>query len=139
MTEIQQRIGQLADSAAAEPMPDDLAKWLTQLENLVGVPFNYLVPDIAMLPPETLRFFHIDPNWINALVDGATSIGRHFETPNAYAFVQHAEHANLMAARSQTTEMKHLVRQVQLSKIPARDIAWKGHDLARCALSEPAG
>jgi hypothetical protein len=34
------------------------------------------VPDERMLPPESLRFFYLDGNWVDALVDGAFSIGR---------------------------------------------------------------
>jgi hypothetical protein len=57
-------------------MPQPLVDWLTELALLNGVPFNYLVPDEAMLPPESIRFFYLDDNWISALVDGAMSIGR---------------------------------------------------------------
>lgn len=57
-------------------MPEDLLNWLSQLSLLQGVPFNYLVPDEGMLPPESIRFFYLDPNWVNALTDGANSIGR---------------------------------------------------------------
>lgn len=49
--------------------------WLTQLQMLKGVPFNYLVADMAMLPGESLRFFQVDKGWLNALLDGAFSIG----------------------------------------------------------------
>ena len=40
------------------------------------MPFPYLVPDEALLPVESLRFFTIDPLWIECLRDGAFSIGR---------------------------------------------------------------
>ncbi|WP_106743597.1 hypothetical protein [Yoonia maritima] len=122
MSEHSARLAELAQATAADPMPDDLANWLTHLENLVGVPFNYLLPDSKMLPPETLRQFHIDPNWINALIDGAMSIGRHFESQNALGLAQQAEHANLLSARSQTAEMKQMLRQTQLSQIPKREL-----------------
>lgn len=59
-----------------ESIPDNIVDWLAKLRVLTGVPFAYLVPDERMLPPESLRFFHLDPNWIAALVDGALSIGR---------------------------------------------------------------
>jgi len=49
--------------------------WLTRLHLLRGVPFGYLVPDIAMLPSESIRFFQVDAGWIDALIDGAFSIG----------------------------------------------------------------
>ena len=41
---------------------------------LYPVPFNYLVPHQSLLPSESLRFFHLDDNWVNTLVDGAFSI-----------------------------------------------------------------
>lgn len=59
-----------------EPLPDIVVKWLGKLSLLNGVPFNYLVPDERMLPPESIRFFYLDNNWIDALLDGAFSIGR---------------------------------------------------------------
>lgn len=60
----------------AVEFPDTLANWLGRLKLLYGVPIHYLVPDEGMLPPESIRFFYLDDNWINALVDGAFSIGR---------------------------------------------------------------
>ena len=56
-------------------LPDELADWLVSLALLKGVPFNYLVPDEGMLPAESIRFFYLDPNWVDALLDGAMSIG----------------------------------------------------------------
>ncbi len=61
-------------------MPQVLVDWLANLALLHGVPFNYLVPDENMLPPESLRFFYLDNNWISALTDGAMSIGRNLTT-----------------------------------------------------------
>ena len=45
--------------------------WLAQLRLLRGVPFEYLVPDEGLLRPETMRFFHVDRNWTDVLVEGA--------------------------------------------------------------------
>ncbi len=56
--------------------PDPLHNWMARLKLLYGVPFNYLVPDEGMLPPESIRFFYVDVNWVNAMLDGAYSIGR---------------------------------------------------------------
>ena len=65
--------------AASTPQPgtdaEQVAMWLTRLHELHGVPFNYLVPDAEMLPAESIRFFQVDNNWIEALLDGAYSIG----------------------------------------------------------------
>jgi hypothetical protein len=63
--------------AAADPTPPQpVVQWLAGLSLLDGVPFNYLVPHEAMLPPESLRVFQLDEAWIAALLDGALSIGR---------------------------------------------------------------
>jgi hypothetical protein len=53
-----------------------IADWLARLRLLHGVPFHHLVPDARMLRPESIRFFMVDENWVDALVDGAFSIGR---------------------------------------------------------------
>lgn len=57
-------------------IPKDIADWIAQLKLLYGVPFNYLAPDEKMLPVESIRFFYLDPGWVDCLVDGALSIGR---------------------------------------------------------------
>ncbi|KAI1406920.1 hypothetical protein F5Y13DRAFT_207166 [Hypoxylon sp. FL1857] len=52
--------------------------WLLDRIFLVGVPAHCLIPDPTYLEPESLRFFHIDNNWVDALVDGALSLGNHY-------------------------------------------------------------
>lgn len=53
---------------------DELVNWIARLVLLYPVPFHYLVPHQSLLPSESLRFFHLDDNWVDALVDGAFSI-----------------------------------------------------------------
>lgn len=62
---------------ASDPIAQLLFKWLGNLKLLHNVPFRYLVPEERMLPPESIKFFHLDMNWVNALLDGAYSIGRY--------------------------------------------------------------
>jgi hypothetical protein len=57
-------------------IPEDIGGWLGRVLLLYGVPFNYLVPDEAMLPPESIRFFYLDPGWMKCLLEGACSVGR---------------------------------------------------------------
>lgn len=71
-----------AVSVSHEPEPEpvdpdraQIIEWLTQVHMLRGVPFSYLVPDLAMLPAESIRFFQLDDNWVEALMDGAFSLG----------------------------------------------------------------
>lgn len=56
-------------------VPLDLRQWLARLRLLDSVPFAYLVPDSLLLPPESIRFFYVDRNWADALVEGALSVG----------------------------------------------------------------
>lgn len=59
------------------PFPESVIEWLGMLSLLYGIPFNTLVSDEKLLPQNALRFFYLDPNWINSLIDGALSIGVH--------------------------------------------------------------
>jgi hypothetical protein len=56
-------------------VPDEITAWLGRLVLLYGVPFQYLLPEEEMLPPESIRFFYLDPIWIQCLVQGACSVG----------------------------------------------------------------
>lgn len=60
--------------APAEQL-SDVTNWLGRLMLLYGVPFDYLLPREAMLPGESLRFFFLDPIWIQYLLQGACSVG----------------------------------------------------------------
>ena len=56
-------------------VPGELRRFLARLRLLHGVPFSYLVPDAALLPVESIRFFYLDRAWTDALVQGALSVG----------------------------------------------------------------
>jgi hypothetical protein len=56
-------------------VPHELRGWLARLRLLQGVPFAYLVPDVELLPRESIRFFYLDRGWTDALVQGALSVG----------------------------------------------------------------
>jgi hypothetical protein len=60
----------------ARDIPDAIYNYFKGLELLQGIPFNYLVPDERLLPPESIRFFVVDSLWVDSLQDGAFSIGR---------------------------------------------------------------
>ncbi|KAL4721843.1 hypothetical protein ACLX1H_011337 [Fusarium chlamydosporum] len=48
--------------------------WILDKLHLAGIPAHYLITDPSHVPPESLRFFHIDENWTEALIDGALSL-----------------------------------------------------------------
>jgi hypothetical protein len=68
-----------AQQAPLQPegdLPPYLESFLSHLRLLVGVPFEYLVPDDRLLPPESIRFFYLDRSWADRLVDGAVAVGQ---------------------------------------------------------------
>jgi hypothetical protein len=62
--------------AVQQPQVAAAVDWLAGLRLLEGLPFCCLVPNAAMLPAESIRFFYVDPNYLDALCDGANSIGQ---------------------------------------------------------------
>lgn len=76
--ELQRQLDHLpyASAAPSADLPENVAAWFRGLSLLDGVPFSYLVPDQRMLPPESIRFFQVDPLWTACLLDGAFAIGR---------------------------------------------------------------
>jgi hypothetical protein len=56
-------------------VPGELRRFLARLRLLHGVPFSYLVPDAALLPIESIRFFYLDRGWTDKLVQGVLSVG----------------------------------------------------------------
>jgi hypothetical protein len=75
-----------ANANASEPachrpkFPATVQNWLGQAMLLYGVPFQYLVPDENMLSAKSIRFFYLNPEWINCLLQGACSVGRTSQT-----------------------------------------------------------
>ena len=77
---LEQEIGDLpllsSPNTETIPIPENIQDWFQRLELLKGIPFNYLLPDERLLPPESIRFFWLDSLWVDCLKDGAFSIGR---------------------------------------------------------------
>jgi hypothetical protein len=63
------------DEPEAE-LPPYATSFLAHLRLLIGVSFEYLVPDPALLPDESIRFFHLDRSWTDRLVDGVLAVGK---------------------------------------------------------------
>ncbi len=75
-------------------LPRVVSDWFTSLRKLESVPFRYLVPDERMLPVESIRFFEIDPHWIDCLLDGAFSIGCILEGDHEHDKKLHSEQSS---------------------------------------------
>lgn len=69
------RLTLASETGTLPALPDSVTAWLAELVLLYGVPLEYIVPNAALLPTESLRFFYLDQNWQRRLIDGALSIG----------------------------------------------------------------
>lgn len=121
----------LAQPGVAEAISENLsevinsvASWLANLSLLYPVPFSYLVPDPRMLPVESIRFFYVDPNWIEALNAGALSIAIH----NSGDVVIHAAMLPQVqqAAAQQRRELFHRIRPDALPSTPGNGVGMTG-------------
>jgi len=72
---VQAQVQAHTQEALTDGPVQDMAGWLGRLRLLEGIPFVHLVPDARMLPVESIRFFYVDPNTLDALCDGAQSVG----------------------------------------------------------------
>lgn len=126
---------------AFEPdVPPEVRLFLGRLSMLHGLAPEYLVPDEKLLPKfreekqhdgsvqveyGALRFFWIDPAWIECLLDGALSVGpdadREFLLTNAMR-------ANYMAEAFQKEQIERFKKQLSGSYTPAE---FKAEMLAR--------
>lgn len=78
-------------------IPSDIQSYVEELRLLNYVPLSYIIADESLLPPESLRFFCVDRNWVSALTDGALSIGRVTEGDGKHDEIQLGcamEHSN---------------------------------------------
>ena len=64
---------------SADPHPDWtlIYNWILDKLFLDSIPMHYLITDPTHLPPESIRFFHIDEIWMDCLIDGALSVANH--------------------------------------------------------------
>ena len=98
---------QLDPTEAESEMPPYMELFLSHLRLLVGVPFDYLVPDERLLPDESIRFFYIDRSWTDRLVDGAIAVGKIGTREQAH----HQGHAPAVNQQLDLTE--RIVRTIQ--------------------------
>jgi hypothetical protein len=93
-------------------LPPYLESFLAHLRLLVGVPFEYLIPDERLLPVESIRFFYLDRSWADRLVDGVMAVGKIGTREQAH----HQAHDPAVQARLDNTEWH--VRDLQRGKKP---------------------
>ena len=85
------RPAQVDGTAFESEMPPYMESLLAHLRLLIGVPFEYLVPDPRLLPDESIRFFYLDRSWTDRLVDGAIAVGKIGSREQAHHHAQNAK------------------------------------------------
>src|SRR5215471_9154883 len=98
---------QVADTDPEAEMPSYMESFLAHLRLLVGVPFDYLVPDERLLPDESIRFFYLDRSWTDRLVDGAIAVGKIGTREQAH------HHGHAPAVHQQLDLTERIVRVIQ--------------------------
>lgn len=73
--QVQRLMANVAREALTSEPGSRIPDWESKLRLLRGIPFAHLVPDARMLPIDSIRFFYIDNNWIDALLAGTRSVG----------------------------------------------------------------
>ncbi len=54
---------------------DNVQQWIANLMLLNDIPFQNIIADTRLVRQESLRFFYVDPSWIDAMIDGVLSVG----------------------------------------------------------------
>ena len=101
---------QLETTEPESEMPPYMESFLAHLRLLVGVPFDYIVPDERLLPDESIRFFYVDRSWTDRLVDGAIAVGKIGTREQAH------HQAHEPAVRQQLDITERIVRSLQRAK-----------------------
>ncbi|KAF3909587.1 hypothetical protein AA313_de0205883 [Arthrobotrys entomopaga] len=90
---IRDRVGDVENDGTEDPIYNELnapaspeyatvLKFLMDMKFFADVPMCYLLPDPSFLPEESMKFFYIDKNWIDCMIDGALSIANTFNVKN---------------------------------------------------------
>ena len=106
--------GAQAGALGEGEVPPTVLDFLTRLRLLYGVPFNHLVADSRLLPPESVRFFYIDRNFTDRLVDGALSVGK--TTTREFAHAQASNNTVRAEADEHERNLRSLLRNPGASK-----------------------
>jgi hypothetical protein len=114
-------------------LPEQVINWLAQTALLYNVPFNNLVPNDQFLQQETIRFFYLDQNWINSLIDGALSIG---VQSSRDSLLQKLMREKLhLTVKRKLTMVRDVLRKVSPTGVPTQDGTRTGFVLRSLAVS----
>jgi len=125
-------------------LSEDVLCWLSKLSLLSGIPFSCLAADERLLPEESIRFFYLNQQWTDSLVDGALSIGRNTQAEiradsffrdrrNAEILLQHHQHRYNRMHENHRRGLKNAVgREDMITGILLRSTlvsSWRGLEI----------
>lgn len=90
-------------------LPDVVDAWLRDLMWLKGIPLRYLVPDEKLLPRESIRFFWVDPMWLDRMANGALTLGHSPQRARFSAFTGKPPRTGALVRSSVVAEWPDLV------------------------------
>lgn len=109
-----------------DPVDTDWAyilNWILNTFQLTNVPPHYLILDPSLLPDESLRFFYIDPVWVDCFIDGALSVANHLDQQDDNIRQSIKEHVNeYLRTPLDPSAVKQLLPQVPSSGFLLRSI-----------------
>ena len=130
-------LGSSVQLSGSPILPEQVIDWLANIALLYNVPFNNLVPNAQMLQQENIRFFYIDQNWIDALIDGALSIG--IQSSRDSLFHQLMRDKLHTAVDEVLTEVRDTLRGVNSSGAATQEGTRAGFILRSLAVSNIPG
>jgi hypothetical protein len=119
-------------NTTTDNVPRSILDWFQNLILLDSIPFNYLVPDPDLLPLESLRFFQVDPTWLECVIDGAFGIG---DVLTQEAHYQQCKQKVLFSVKNSGTVTGFLLRSQVIEHYPSLEI--KGMDHQKKVLKCP--
>jgi len=109
----------------AGALPPYMESFLAHIRLLVGVPFEYLIPDDRLLPPESIRFFYVDRSWTDRrTATPETALAKQqrqlrYEWSDIAYFLQVARQRNLIRAAEKLkvdhTTVSRRIRELERS------------------------
>lgn len=118
------------------PVPSVVREALLRWARLTDLSFDHLVPDDRLLPPESMRVFGVDQDWVEAFVRGACSLGRAASPEHAIESLVEAAVDDLWAALPASIPTSGvLVRSAIVDKVP--DLRFFGYSSVPSGLDEP--
>lgn len=115
-----------------------LRERLLGLTLLDGVPLGYLVPDPRLLPPESIRFFFLEPNWIERLLEGALAAANvgSMDDQTAAALMEKVRADEVLRRRFTQPTTGFVLRSALVSRYPGMQVRACGEDQGKVVSDE---